>query len=295
MLLEKLTYRGLFIHFIIFLLLNVAVILYFFYSYLPSTTLHNQEINVPDVKGMNMADASSFLEKQQLRIIISDSSYNSTYPALVVLDQVPKPGLTVKQNRSIYLTINSKYPPLVKAPDLVDGSVRSAQIILESYGLRIGNVSYVPDIAQNAVLEQQFRGRVIEPGKMIPRGSKIDLIIGNGLGEELIVVPSLVGYHIQEAEELLIGMGLNVGTLLYDSASTEPAGVILKQKPDTLDQRKIHAGEMIDFLLSGIDPDEKKEKEKALMEAKKLMDEREKKFHYSQKKKQNKIKQSKKR
>lgn len=284
MLFEKLSYRGLLIHFIIFLILNVAIILYFFYSYLPSTTLHNQEINVPDVKGMKMEDAAVFLEKQNLQSVINDSTFNSTYPPLVILDQVPKPGLTVKQKRTIYLTINSKFPPLVKVPDLVDGSVRSAQIVLESYGLRVGNVTYLPDLAQNAVLEQQFRGRIIEPGKLIPRGSKIDLIIGNGLGEELIAVPLLVGYHIQEAEELLMGMGLNMGTLLYDSTSTEPAGIILKQKPDTIDQRKIHAGEMIDFVLSGVDPDEKKEKENTLMEAKKEMEEKEKIFHTNKKK-----------
>ena len=40
-------------------------------------------------------------------------------------------------------------------------------MLLKSVGLEEGKLSYVPDMAQNAVLKQRGKGDVIEPGQRI--------------------------------------------------------------------------------------------------------------------------------
>ncbi|GIS31797.1 MAG: hypothetical protein Ct9H90mP3_5930 [Flammeovirgaceae bacterium] len=36
-------------------------------------------------------------------------------------------------------------------PKIINGSVKNAQLILRSYDLKLGDITYVPDMARNAV------------------------------------------------------------------------------------------------------------------------------------------------
>jgi hypothetical protein len=63
----------------------------------------------------------------------------------------------------------------VKMPKLVDGTLRSAEYTIKSFGLRIGEIKYVDSPFPNLVLRQSF-GR----GTLIPKNTKIDLEVGNG-------------------------------------------------------------------------------------------------------------------
>ena len=113
-----------------------------------------------------------------------DSIYDSEKVPGTVLDQDPAPNSNVKENRMIYLTINATQPPDVKMPDLVDVSFRQAEAMLQSFGLITGEITYKADLAKNAVLEQRYRNKIIKPGTMLPKGSEIDLVLGDGLGED---------------------------------------------------------------------------------------------------------------
>ena len=61
-----------------------------FYLYFPIKTNHGDTISVPNLIGMDLDDVSSLLEDRDLRFeILEDSSYNSEYPPLTVLQQNP--------------------------------------------------------------------------------------------------------------------------------------------------------------------------------------------------------------
>lgn len=264
--------KKLFIHLGIIIALSLILVLCFFYIYLPAATNHNETVTIPDLEGVHIDNIDEFLTKRNLKYeVLADSGFTSEYEPFTILKQYPLPGSKVKENRKVFLTLNAVSPPRVKMPDLVDGSVKNAQLLLESYGLERGNIKYVPDLAQNAVLEQRYEGKTIEPGTYISKGSKIDLVVGDGLGNTILEVPDLTGMELEDAEFTIVGSGLKVGSILFrnpDLSDRDPKSavqqvekrlVIVKQSPGP--GRKLRIGEEVDIWL-----DEQEEQEESILD-----------------------------
>lgn len=221
----------------------------FFQVYLPNYTNHGETVTVPDLEGFHYEELSNFLEERNLVLEVTpDSGFVEDVKPLHVLKQNPKPGAKVKQNRKIYVTLNAKNAPLVLMPNLVNTPLKNAQEILANYGLVRGEIVYVPDIGLNAVLEQKYRGRSIKEGMEIAKGSQIDLVVGDGLGNQRLAIPNLVGMDEGEAEFLIIGSGLKVGSLSYVDTDTVPKGTIIQQLPPA--GVNANTGEIIDLWVS---------------------------------------------
>lgn len=267
------TLKELLIHVGIIVSITFILVLCFFYIYLPATTNHNETITVPDLEGIHITNIDEFLTKRNLKYeVLVDSGFTSEYEPQTILKQYPLPGSKVKENRKVFLTLNAVNPPKVKMPDLVDGSVKNAQLLLESYGLERGNIKYVPDLAQNAVLEQRYEGKKIEAGTFIPKGSKIDLVVGDGLGNTELEVPDVTGMELEDAEFTIVGSGLKMGSILYRDTSlserdpknkaqqAEKRLVIVRQAP--VSGRSVRIGEEVDVWL-----DEQEEQEESILDS----------------------------
>lgn len=192
----------------------ITLILIFFFVYLPSTTRHGETVTVPNLEGMSLLEMDDFLKKRHLNYEVSDSGYSSQYPPLAILKQFPLAGSYVKENRKIYLTVISKKPKSVNMPDLIDGSLKNAELVLDNAGLKRGKITYKPDLASNAILQQLFKGEKIKPGAKVEMGSEIDLIVGDGLGQRIFSVPRFIGLPIDEADFSIKGSGLNTGSVI---------------------------------------------------------------------------------
>ncbi len=214
------------IHLGIILTIFVLLVVLFFYVYLPYTTNHGETQTLPDLQGMNFEEVESFLSQRDLRYEVRpDSQYSEAQPPLAVLNQDPRPGSLVKENRKVYLTLNARRPPLVKMPRLIDGSLKNAEMTLENYGLRRGEIRYEPDLAENAVLNQLYQGKPIKEGEMIPQGSRIDLVVGDGLGNRTFEAPEIIGMPFDEAQVLIIG------NLFNEDTEDEQTGSVMRQNP----------------------------------------------------------------
>ena len=237
---------------------NVAILIaviiagYFIVSSgLSNYTHHGENIAVPDLRGMRLGKLNSVLAVHNFHFRIVDSLYDGDKPPGTVLDQDPAPGSKVKENRTIYLTVNATQPPDVKMPDLVDVSFRQAEAILQSFGLVTGEIIYRSDLAKNAVLEQRYKNRIIKPGTLIPKGSSIDLVLGDGLeNPEMngVVVPDLTGLTREEAEDALRRASLSIGTVHYDGTDTAGA-VVYRQSPHAESFREMMPGDNVDIYL----------------------------------------------
>lgn len=216
-------------------------------------TQHGETITVPDVRGLTMEQVELYLRHKRLDYFVLDSTYVVGQLPNVILDQDPKPFEKVKEFRKIYLTVNAVNPPKVKMPDLIDKSLRQAAMELESWGLKVGELHYKPDLAQNAVLGQRVNGKDIEPGGMVSKGTKIDLILGDGLGSTRLEVPFLMGLTLEEAKFVLVASFLNIGAIVYDETIEDSStAVIYKQIPDTDSDNPVmlNMGESVDLFFT---------------------------------------------
>lgn len=210
-----LTHRPFWVNLLVAIILAFALLFGLFYS-LGILTQHNNTTKVPIVKGLDVEKATKLLKQQGLNIEIVDSVYVDTLPVLTVIKQSPDDGSLVKVNRTIYLTINRAIPPTIEMPNLVGLSYTAAKMYMSSMGLKIGDTIYKPDIAQNTILQQLQQDKDIQPGTKILVGSKIDLVLGSGVGDEEFKVPNLIGLTYAEATMVLEAHNLNIGALIVD-------------------------------------------------------------------------------
>lgn len=143
------------------------------------TTNHNEKIEVPNLAKMSLDKVEDKLNEMDLRYEILDSAnYNPDYPKYSVIEQIPKPGKFVKENRKLYLTINPSGYRKIEVPDVLGRTRRQAEPTLLAMGFEIGKISYRPDISDN-VLELRHKGDKINPGTPLQKTSVIDLIVGD--------------------------------------------------------------------------------------------------------------------
>jgi len=236
------------------LLTVVGLLLIAFFS-LRYYTKHGQGLNVPSVKGLSFEQAVSKLEDAGLKYEV-DSVFIMDQPAGIVIDQDPDPNTFVKDNRTIYLTINAGKVPNTKFPDIAFKTLREAQAIIESSRLKLGDTTYKPDVSRDVVLEATFGGQPIQPGDIIPVGSRINLVLGDGRGSEEVDIPQLTGLTVDEARFSLKGSNLSLGNILYEGDITDSANaVITKQYPMPVDSlTKVSIGTKINITLSNKQP-----------------------------------------
>lgn len=160
---------------IVALLLLIFIVLW----WLRFTTNHNEKIQVPDLAKMSLDKVEEKLDELDLRYAILDSAnYNPDFPKYSVIEQIPKPGKYVKENRKIYLTLNPSGYMKIDVPDILGRTRRQAEPTLLAMGFKIGKISHRPHISDN-VLEMRFNGEKLDPGTPIQKTSVIDLIVGD--------------------------------------------------------------------------------------------------------------------
>lgn len=243
-------------------LVLILLLIFLFFQSLEYFTHHGTYLKIPDVKGKNIEEATKLLEQQGFEVLVQDSVYFDTIPKLVVVKQFPDPDASVKVNRTVYLTVNRAIAPIIEMPNLVGMSFRNAEIELKARGLKLGDTSYKPDIAKNAVLDQLYDGSAIKSGTKIEMGSSISLVLGAGVGNEEMAVPDLFGLTYEEARALLDANGIMLGSVVPDQDVKDTASAyIYAQRPERLSPDKklnrIRQGQMVDIFL-GINKPQRK-------------------------------------
>jgi beta-lactam-binding protein with PASTA domain len=208
----------------------ILVTLIAFYS-LSSYTRHGSGIPVPKVTGIQIDRAISTLKGQGFDISI-DSVYVLDEVPGTVIEQDPDAGTNVKEGRVIYVKIVKNQAPPVSLPDIIDAPYISAVATISNYGLKIGDTTYKSDIARNHVLEVRFAGQPIQAGTKLPKGSKIDLVLGDGSGASEVEIPDLANQDLDAVRFVLKNSGLAVGTITYQGTITDSTSlVVVSQLP----------------------------------------------------------------
>ncbi|MBM3415278.1 MAG: PASTA domain-containing protein [Bacteroidetes bacterium] len=247
------THRPLWINILAGLALAFGVF-FLFLSSLKCLTGHGKAAVVPLVTGKKYEEARKILKKAGFDVDIQDSLYVDTAKPMTVLKQIPDADEMVKTNRTIYLIINRAVPPEMEMPNLVGYSFRNAEMVLKNMDLKIGDTTFKPDFARNAVLEQWYKGQPILPGTKIRKESTISLVLGDGVGKREFVVPDITGMAFCKAREMLEETGIIIGAVIADpNVEDTCSAYIYKQNPERFDDEKrfqrIRSGQTMDVWL----------------------------------------------
>ena len=164
------------------LLLTVAVLFIGIFYGLHWHTRQGNFIEVPNLQAKSIDEVEILLEEQNLNFEVIDSArFNPEYKPFAVIEHSPLAGEQVKKSRKIYLTLNPSNYNEVRIPEVIQITRRSAESTLRAVGLEIGEISYMDNIGKDMVLQLRFDNAPIAPGEKLPKTSRVDLVLGNGI------------------------------------------------------------------------------------------------------------------
>lgn len=186
------------------------------------------EVELSDVVELPFAEARQKLEKDGFQVVVTDSVYDAHYPAGIIVEQMPLPFTTVKKGRRVYLKISIGEKPIIM-PNLFYKSPRDAELILKSYGLKMGTKLYeYSDISlAGVVISQSYPA-----GQEIKKAVPINLTISLGPFPKRPTIPYLVKKSLDAAKRQLRLLGVEKIKLKYEERNDVLPETVLKQSLD---------------------------------------------------------------
>ncbi len=236
------------------------LILFITFKVLKVYTRHGESITLPDFTGMTLDKVKQQLDNEHLLYKIQDSLYVADKEPYTVLIQDPPANSSVKENRTIYFTINSPTPPLVTLPYVWGNDLKFARKKLEARGLVIDedNITYKKDKAENTILELSYDGKKLTKPKKkeknteikLPKGALLQLVVAESTEGE-ISVPTVICHTYSEAIFKIKSSNLNVGSIVIDgSVSDTSSAYIYQQSPPSGEMEIMRMGEQVDLWLT---------------------------------------------
>jgi beta-lactam-binding protein with PASTA domain len=155
--------------------------------------------------------------------------------------------------------IVSKGKESLKVPDLVGKSQKSAELTMDRFSLKKGDLIYVcsSEIAKDYVIAQNPY-----PDNLIAKGDVVDLLISKGTEEEFYVMPDLINLDMDVALNKLKSLHINLDRIIskYDEIYKED--IVINQSPEMGYPVSSEMGVTLTVNMKG---EKKKDKEKFLI------------------------------
>lgn len=135
------------------------------------TVSKGSPVEVADVTGASVEDATAELEEAGLKVEIASAQVNSEFDKGLVAEQSPGGNNEAAEGDTVTLTI-SKGPEMIEVPDVVGDSVDDAKQTLEDAGFQVDEDRGLLNLFGNTVKSQSVDG-----GDTAPKGSTITIEI----------------------------------------------------------------------------------------------------------------------
>ena len=154
------------------------------FRWIDSYTEHGVALVVPDVAGMEEADALTKLAQYDFVGVVSDHVYIKGVAPGEITAQRPAAQAKVKRGRKVYLTVSSGNQPMIAIPDIADNSsLRQAESRLRAAGFKLApNDTIKGD--RDWVYSVRYKNRELQSGDLVPEGAELTLVIGGGDKED---------------------------------------------------------------------------------------------------------------
>lgn len=205
-------------------LLAFIVGLLVFNGFLMPRLIHREgEVTVPDLANLTVEQAQKELQPTGLPLTRAGERFDPGVPRGLIVHQDPPAGTPVRGRRSVAVTV-SLGEEFSSVPALFGESIRGAELLIERSGLRVGGVTRAPS---DAVGEGLVVATDPPAESVLPRGAPVALLVSSGFGEEVFVMPDLVGREIGRVRKLLEAQGFRV----LSPPAGPPTGPIVAQDP----------------------------------------------------------------
>jgi serine/threonine-protein kinase len=214
---------------------------------MPMLVHQRSAVLVPDLRGMSEKQARKFTERVSLHFQVARETNNSVVPAGYVISQTPRQGESIKEGRTVSVVL-SLGPNRRQVPELNGLSLRQSRILLTRNGLRIGRVSRVRRVSD---IQETVISSKPGPGRELPEGGAVDLLVAVGGDKDRYLVPDLIGQDLLFIREKLQNMGFRVSGVRYEHRPGIYPNTVIGQKPapGTL----IREGDSIELVAAGTD------------------------------------------
>jgi len=211
---------------------------------MPLFVRQGQEFALPNVVALQVDEAAQLLEEHGLSLEIGGEEHSPAGLEGTILSQEPPAGTMVKLGRPVVVVI-SKGGQLIRLPYLAGVTVRQASLSLADAGLVAGDVqwSYSDSLPRDIVI-----ATTPEAGSLVPKGSRVQLLVNQGGNQDTVAMPNLVGTQLTHARDLLEKLGLELGVVIRQQATDLLPGTILEQSEPT--GAMVHRGGVIDLVVA---------------------------------------------
>jgi serine/threonine-protein kinase len=173
---------------------------------MPNVTRGRGDVPVPDLSNLTRAQAEAVLARGALKLSVASERFDAAVPRGFVVSQDPEPGRYVKAGRRVAVVV-SLGEEFANIPELFGESLRSARLLLDRAGLKVGGVGRV-------ITSEVGSGLIVatEPtfGAVVPRGTAVQLLVCATPEPEAYVMPDLMGRDAQAAQRDLEALGFRV-------------------------------------------------------------------------------------
>jgi len=187
--------------------------------------IRSQEVEVPDVVGLTLNDASARLDALGLGLRVEEGRRpDAAVPIDHVMSQDPPPQVTARRARTVKVWVSAG-PQARIVPALIGESAEIAQSRLQGDAVRLAVLSEIrsSNYPRDAVVAQT-------PPANSPAES-VSLLVNRGERGETYVMPDLIGVNGDRAAEIMRGRGFRVAFVAEHPYPGVPPGVLLRQYP----------------------------------------------------------------
>jgi len=252
---------------ILYMILLLAVLLLGLNIYLRTYTNHGQQLTLPDFNEMHIVDAQEMANDKSFEIIVNDSTQIVGKPGGLIINQNPKGGSKVKENRKVYVT-TTKYLAdkirLSSLPELYGRDFEQKKKELSHMKINARIKDYKYDAAEpDHILEVYYNGDLIVDSEgraenvRIDKGGTLDFILSKRSGLE-ISIPDLrcqtlaaAQFYIEDGARLTMGRVTEEGEI-----EEAQSAYVIRQYPPYEEGGRMLIGNAIDVVISSEKPED---------------------------------------
>lgn len=166
------------------------------------------EVKVPDLANLTFEQAEKQVSALKLQLSRAGEHFDPSVPTGFILSQDPREGTPVRGRKRVMVVV-SLGEEFSSVPELFGESMRGARLLIERAGLAVGGITRAPS---QEVGEGLIAGTDPPAESVLPRGTPVGMLVSTGAGDELFMMPDLLGREIGGVRRQLEALGFRVVT-----------------------------------------------------------------------------------